>query len=1185
MAIDLATGFNIGSKDAIDERQILTLEQMKNLDESIYPDKYFAICKDDGKLYLYDADNEINDETGKFREISGSDNTVGTDNFLKSYTELSQLGLSGDANVWDVIQALGKGEMAHIRTNGFTNASTLFPINDSGVLYIVKGNDDVYLHGTQVMWTSKQGGCAIGVIGSGSFDGWNVLSGSLSSNKKLIFNNRFGLSTYTLLAKIVLPDDSIYRHNIHITCAHKVNTSSGNWMFKENIDICKFDLHFTNPPLTSSYVNNPTMKLYGLTLYEYPFPEGTDEGIKKISENIRLYYDKTSYTIYVYLINNENLFAGKIGSQLIGLTVENKGDIAITESLLSDGVWNAPWNCQCELEDLEAPTIVKVGGDADEAISTTTTYTSLTQMGLTADATIDDVINALKEGETAFISTDEFTDYKNGMFPNQCTNDQYAVIKVEKEAGNRVFLEWRQKEGKAYAIGGLDNINKFTNWDNLVRFKKDGFADDSIVCIGDTVSNDGVIQTLATLGFSNDILTWDTGVYRVSHVSGLTNLPSDITSTAPAFRLEHHDCKKWGANHNPNTNTWAVRHSVLYGEGGKAYHRYTESGDTAGVYTKDTGWRVMAGAKHHRIVTQATGGYFKFKICDDPFSQPMRIIATDNYGGRIEITGAKSTSYKSFKCVRTSHGTYSSYDASNPTNNKMQKLYLYDGYFYLEVLSYSTVTFENLLEAPTYVETFENKDTEIPIIYLGSKTYTGIGQLNSAKGTSIQLVDNTDNTLKIIEVLGEGEEFVEWFGNTNDRFGLGADVGSRIDYLRIQKTNAANGIVLAVTDYGKTFTRSMNNGTLRDWCWDKSKATLVTNTTTLKLDVTKRNNGWYGAVKLTYLYDTSPVEVEITFRSATEDLRWAVINGQKYIKKITFTQDSSNTAHYTIGIEFSGTTYGNYQAEVIGGFADINSLTSEAFTGAKTAVYYSPWGKNNGVTLVSAPEDLGLTFPCTTVQLVQAMRDKFNKTITSGAIGVFNNGGKTVSVTDSPSDYGLLHIEVFGHDRLLIRYDGISGSTYGGSWIGQIKGSNGTFSGITWSRIDNDTRVTTLETQVSEIFQSFSDGKTLVANAITGKGVSTSTTATFATMATNISKISAISAYKEETKTYNGSGQGTVILTFSANVLAVKKIVSQYDSNYLIPSTSRDMFTIVDNVVYLYTNSTGSWQVTALIQA
>ena len=305
------------------------------------------------------------------------------------------------------------------------------------------------------------------------------------------------------------------------------------------------------------------------------------------------------------------------------------------------------------------------------------TFTSLNALNLTADATIDDVIGALKEGETALISTDEFTNYKDGMFPDQCTNDQYAVIKVEKEGGNKVFLEWRQKEGNAYAIGGLNSSNKFTNWNNLVRFKKDGFADDSIVCIGDAVSADGVIQTLESLGFSADILTWSTGVYRVSHVSGLINVPSDITSTAPAFRLEHHDCKKWGANHNPNTNTWAVRHSVLYGEGGKVYHRYTESGDTTGVYAKDTGWRVMAGTKHHRIVTQTTGGYFKFKICTDPFSQPMRIIATDNYGGRIEITGSNSTSYKPFKCVRTSHGTYSSYDASNPTNNKMQKLYLY----------------------------------------------------------------------------------------------------------------------------------------------------------------------------------------------------------------------------------------------------------------------------------------------------------------------------------------------------------------------------------------------------------------------------------------------------------------------------------------------------------------------------
>ena len=280
--------------------------------------------------------------------------------------------------------------------------------------------------------------------------------------------------------------------------------------------------------------------------------------------------------------------------------------------------------------------------------------------------------------------------------------------------------------------------------------------------------------------------------------------------------------------------------------------------------------------------------------------------------------------------------------------------------------------------------------------------------------------------------------------------------GIKYGYFKVEKTvNGLSNIELQeVTVPNRRYFGAQATGKFSAW-QQMGSLTLVANTTTLKLDVTKLNSGWYGAIKLTYLYDTSPVEVEISFRSATDDLRWAIINGQKYINKITFTQDSSNTAHYTIGIEFSGTVYGCYQAEVIGGFANINELTKEAFTGEKTAVYYSPWGKTNGVTLVSEPEDIGLTFPCTTVQLVQAMRNKFNKTITSGAIGVFNCGGKTKTITDAPSDYGLLHIETFGHDRILIRFDGINVSNYAGSWIGQIQGNNGTFSGVTWERTDN----------------------------------------------------------------------------------------------------------------------------------
>ena len=236
------------------------------------------------------------------------------------------------------------------------------------------------------------------------------------------------------------------------------------------------------------------------------------------------------------------------------------------------------------------------------AVSTQKTYTTLAELGLTADATIDDVVTALPDGGTAMITTSEFTNYLT-MFPNLCENDKHAILQVEKENGNRAFIEWRQKGGGAYAIGGLSSSNKFTNWVNIVRFKDDGYADDSIVGIGDTVSSNGTIQTLESLGFTTDIMTWDTGVYRVSHVSGLTNLPSDITTANPTFRLEHHDIKKWGSNHNPNRSTWAQRHSVLYSENGNIYNRVTASGATAGTYITDTGWQKIAHQNEGPIVT------------------------------------------------------------------------------------------------------------------------------------------------------------------------------------------------------------------------------------------------------------------------------------------------------------------------------------------------------------------------------------------------------------------------------------------------------------------------------------------------------------------------------------------------------------------------------------------------------
>ena len=67
MAIQLPQGFKIGSVEPIDTRLVLTKEEMLSIKDSVMPDRYFAVCKDDSKLYVYNKNNLEDPETGKFR--------------------------------------------------------------------------------------------------------------------------------------------------------------------------------------------------------------------------------------------------------------------------------------------------------------------------------------------------------------------------------------------------------------------------------------------------------------------------------------------------------------------------------------------------------------------------------------------------------------------------------------------------------------------------------------------------------------------------------------------------------------------------------------------------------------------------------------------------------------------------------------------------------------------------------------------------------------------------------------------------------------------------------------------------------------------------------------------------------------------------------------------------------------
>ncbi len=76
MAINFSTGFDVRSIDPIDRRFVLSKKEMfeerYTSDNTVIslPPKYFCICKDDNKIYCYDANNARQSGIGKFRPLS-----------------------------------------------------------------------------------------------------------------------------------------------------------------------------------------------------------------------------------------------------------------------------------------------------------------------------------------------------------------------------------------------------------------------------------------------------------------------------------------------------------------------------------------------------------------------------------------------------------------------------------------------------------------------------------------------------------------------------------------------------------------------------------------------------------------------------------------------------------------------------------------------------------------------------------------------------------------------------------------------------------------------------------------------------------------------------------------------------------------------------------------------------------
>ncbi len=54
----------------VDTRFVISKKEMRETNDSYFPNTYFALCKDEGHFYLYNKNSVPNEETGKFTLIT-----------------------------------------------------------------------------------------------------------------------------------------------------------------------------------------------------------------------------------------------------------------------------------------------------------------------------------------------------------------------------------------------------------------------------------------------------------------------------------------------------------------------------------------------------------------------------------------------------------------------------------------------------------------------------------------------------------------------------------------------------------------------------------------------------------------------------------------------------------------------------------------------------------------------------------------------------------------------------------------------------------------------------------------------------------------------------------------------------------------------------------------------------------
>lgn len=90
MGLNIAAPFKRQGAFPIDEDFVKSKAEMLIVDDNTMPDAYLCVCKDDGKLYLYDKTNTSDPETGKYRVFESGGGVVDVELTKAQYDALSE---------------------------------------------------------------------------------------------------------------------------------------------------------------------------------------------------------------------------------------------------------------------------------------------------------------------------------------------------------------------------------------------------------------------------------------------------------------------------------------------------------------------------------------------------------------------------------------------------------------------------------------------------------------------------------------------------------------------------------------------------------------------------------------------------------------------------------------------------------------------------------------------------------------------------------------------------------------------------------------------------------------------------------------------------------------------------------------------------------------------------------------